>query len=154
MSDQFVRQAEINDTAEIAMMCTLLWPDATFEEHKAETELLIRTRMCGTLPATIFVSEDDRKNLTGFLQVGLRSHADGCDPSHPVGYVEGWFVHEPHRRHGIGTTLVRAAEDWARMLGCKEMASDTWSDERSSLKAHEAAGFEIVDRCIHFRKQL
>lgn len=110
--------------------------------------------MCGTLPATIFVSEDDQKKLTGFLLVDLRSHADGCDPSHPVAYIEGWFVYKPFRRSGIGTTLVRAAEEWGRALNCKEIASDTWSDERNALEAHEAQGFEIVDRCIHFRKQL
>ena len=154
MSGQFIRQAEISDAAEIAAMCILLWPDATFEEHKAETELLIRTRMCGTLPGTIFVSEDERRRLTGFLLVDLRSHADGCDPSRPVGYIEGWFVNEPSRRTGIGTALVRAAEEWARSLNCKEMASDTWSDERNALYAHEAQGFEIVDRCIHLRKTL
>ena len=32
------------------------------------------------------------------------------------------------------------------------MASDTWSDNGPSARAHEALGFEIVDRCINFRK--
>jgi aminoglycoside 6'-N-acetyltransferase I len=50
--------------------------------------------------------------------------------------------------------MMRAAEEWARSLGCKEMASDTWIDERNSLEAHEALRFEVVDRCIHFRKSL
>jgi aminoglycoside 6'-N-acetyltransferase I len=153
MSDQSVRQANINDAAEIAAMCSLLWPDTPLEQHRVETETLLKTRMCGTLPATVFVAQSGQK-LSGFLQVGLRSHADGCDPSHPVGYIEGWFVYESFRRQGIGSALVRAAENWARTLGCKEMASDTWSDGRNSLKAHEAQGFEIVDRCINLRKQL
>jgi aminoglycoside 6'-N-acetyltransferase I len=34
------------------------------------------------------------------------------------------------------------------------MASDTWIDDEMSIDAHQALGFEIVDRCIHFRKQL
>ena len=153
MSDQSVRQANVNDTAEIAAMCALLWPDTPAEEHRVEIETLLKTRMCGTLPATVFVAQTNQK-LTGFIQVGLRSHADGCDPSHPVGYIEGWYVYEPFRRQGIGSALMCAAENWARTLGCKEMASDTWSDERSSLRAHEAQGFEIVEGCIHLRKQL
>jgi len=37
------------------------------------------------------------QSLVGFLEVGLRSHADGCDPAQPVGYVEGWFVAPDHR---------------------------------------------------------
>lgn len=63
--------------------------------------------------------------MTGFLEVGLRSHADGCDPAQPVGFVEGWFVEEACRNRGIGRALMRAAEDWARGQGCVEMASDT-----------------------------
>lgn len=153
MSDQSVRQANVSDAAEIARMCALLWPDAPAEEHRAEIEALLKTRRCGTLPATVFVAQSNQR-LTGFLQVGLRSHADGCDPTHPVGFIEGWFVYEPFRRQGIGSALMRAAENWARALGCKEIASDTWSDERNSLEAHEVQGFQIVDRCIHLRKQL
>jgi aminoglycoside 6'-N-acetyltransferase I len=154
MSDPLIRQASISDSAEIAAMCALLWPDATASEHQIEIEEFLETRICGGLPFTIFVSSDQDGKLTGFLQVDLRSHADGCNPSHPVGYVEGWFVHEEHRRLGIGTAIMRAAEDWARSLGCNEMASDTWIDGRNSLEAHQALGFEVVDRCIHFRKSL
>ena len=154
MSGHLVRQANVSDSAEIAEMCALLWPDATAEEHRTEIEEFLETQICGGLPFTIFVSCDEEGRLTGFLQVDLRSHADGCHPSHPVGFIEGWFVREEHRRRGIGTAMMRAAEDWARSLGCREMASDTWIDERNSLEAHQALGFEVVDRCIHFRKSL
>jgi aminoglycoside 6'-N-acetyltransferase I len=154
MADQHIRQANVSDSSEIAAMCALLWPTATADEHRLEIEELIQTKVCGGMPFTTFVSFDDNDILTGFLQVNLRSHADGCSPARPVGYVEGWFVMEEHRRRGIGTAMMRAAEDWARSLGCNEMASDTWIDERNSLKAHQALGFEVVDRCIHFRKSL
>ncbi|HEY2038106.1 MAG TPA: GNAT family N-acetyltransferase [Edaphobacter sp.] len=154
MSDPLVRQATISDSIEIAEMCSLLWPDATVSEHLAEIEELIEAKVCGGLPFTIFVSCDQEGRLIGFLQVDLRSHADGCNPSHPTGYIEGWYVREEYRRQGIGAAMVHAAEDWARDLGCKEMASDTWIDERNSLGAHQALGFEVVDRCIHFRKPL
>jgi len=154
MSDLPVRQADSSDAADIAAMCALLWPDASADEHRVEIELLLATGMCGTLPAVLFVALNDEQHAIGFLQVGLRSHADGCDPSHPVGFVEGWFVHESFRRRGAGTAMMHEAEEWARHLGCKEMASDTWIDETISLDAHEGVGFEVVDRCIHFRKQL
>jgi len=35
-----------------------------------------------------------------------------------------------------------------------EMASDTWIDHEESQLAHAALGFDVVDRCVHFRKQL
>jgi aminoglycoside 6'-N-acetyltransferase I len=149
-----VRQAQISDRDEIAKMCALLWPDTSFEEHRHEIGLLLSSGMSGTLPAAILVSSDDDGALTGFLQTGLRSHADGCDTAHSVGFVEGWFVYESLRGRGIGKALLHAAEDWARSHGCIEMASDTWIDHTLSQKVHEALGFEIVDRCVNFRKRL
>jgi aminoglycoside 6'-N-acetyltransferase I len=154
MSDPSVRVASLSDAEAIATMCAILWPDVTKEEHRAEIDHLLKTRMSGTLPATILVAEDKTDGIVGFLEVGLRSHADGCDPTHPVGFVEGWFVFEPFRRRGIGRAMMRTAEDWASSQGCKEIASDTWIDETISQNAHQALGFEIVDRCIHFRKPL
>ena len=49
---------------------------------------------------------------------------------------------------------MRAAEDWARAKGCREMGSDTWADHEASERAHVALGFEVVDRVVHFRKAL
>lgn len=106
------------------------------------------------MPLAIFVAETAAGELVGFAEVDLRSHADGCDPEQPVGYLEGWFVAEGHRRSGIGARLVAAAEDWARGHGCVEMASDTWIDRTVSQRAHEALGYEVVDRCVHYRKAL
>jgi len=135
-------------------MRVLLWPEASLEEHAAEIDYALRVGMKGPLPLAILVAVDDQGALVGFLEVGLRSHADGCDPSHPVGFVEGWFVQEALRNRGVGKQLMRAAEDWARAQGCLEMASDALIDNKVSERAHQALGFDIVDRCVHFRKRL
>jgi len=50
--------------------------------------------------------------------------SDGCNPSRPVGYIEGWYVTEDHRHSGVGSRLLVKAEDWARSHRCVEMASD------------------------------
>ena len=49
---------------------------------------------------------------------------------------------------------MRAAEDWSRERGCLEMASDALIENEESQRAHEALGFDVVDRCVHFRKRL
>jgi aminoglycoside 6'-N-acetyltransferase I len=149
-----VRHAEIADQYELAKMRELLWPESSMEDHRREVEAVLRSRKYSTLPMAILVSQGEAGTLTGFIEVGLRSHADGCDPAQPVGFVEGWFVHEAFRKHGIGSALMRSAEDWARTQGCLEMASDTWLDDERSQRTHQALGFEVVDRCVHFRKPL
>ena len=87
------------------------------------------------------------------LELSLRSIADGCRSS-PVPYIEGWFVAASARRHGIGSALVRAAEEWARARGFNEMASDILIENRVSEAAHKKLGFEEVDRMVSFRKSL
>ena len=149
-----IRQAKIGDEHELAQMRALLWPDASVEEHLREAEAALSGHSTGTLPSTIFVAHREGKTLSGFLEVGLRSHADGCDTQHPVGFIEGWFVRSPFRGKGVGRELMRAAEDWARAQSCREMASDALIDNQESLGAHSALGFEVVDHCVHFKKSL
>jgi aminoglycoside 6'-N-acetyltransferase I len=149
-----VRQAEISDQHELAKMRTLLWPDASMEEHRRELDAILRSRMNGTLPMAVLVAQSEEGTLAGFLEVGLRSHADGCDPARPIGFVEGWFVRETSRKQGIGRALLRSAEEWSRRQDCLEMASDTWIEDERSISAHQALGFEVADHCVHFRKSL
>jgi aminoglycoside 6'-N-acetyltransferase I len=106
-----------------------------------------------TLPLVLVVAEIAGE-VVGFIEVGLRSHADGCDTRYPVGFIEGWYVKPEYQRRSVGRALLQSAEQWARAQGARELASDTWIDERPSQRAHEALGFEVVDRCVHFRKSL
>lgn len=149
-----IREAGPQDLTDVATMCHQLWPDASVEEHAANIRPLLEGNPPSHLPNVVLVAEEPDQGCIGFLDVGLRSHADGCDPSRPVGYMEGWYIAPAYRRKGVGARLVAAAEDWARLQGCKEIASDTWIDNAPSQGAHEALGFEIVDRCVHYRKDL
>ena len=149
-----VRQAQASDRDELVKMRAQLWPDASFEEHREEVDAVLQNKITSTLPLVILVAQLEDGTPIGFLEAGLRSHADGCNIAQPVGYVEGWFVNEAFRGHGIGAKLMRTAEDWARTQNCREMASDALIDNEPSHHAHEALGFEVVDRCVHYRKSL
>ncbi len=85
----------------------------------------------------IFVAHEENNALVGFLEVAIRSHDDGCSPTRPVGFVEGWFVPEAFRKQGIGRKLMCAAEDWARSQDCAEMGSDALIENQGSQGAHK-----------------
>lgn len=182
MDQLIVRRAELEHLSELGEMCHCLWPEASAAEHERDLAPLLAgnfpkerkghgvlprqdqelgrprqarfARVYQKLPAEVLVAHQADGRLIGFVEVGLRSHADGCDPSHPVGFIEGWYVIPSYRRKRVGAQLIAAAEQWAREQGCSEMASDTWLDNPDSQCAHEALGFEVVDRCVHYRKRL
>ena len=149
-----IRLANPSDRPTLAALFHALWPEGPTEEHSNELEAILSGNPPGTLPLVVFVAEASDKSLLGFLEVGLRSHADSCDPARPVGYVEGWYVTVGHRHCGIGKQLLAAAEDWARRQGCTEMASDTQIGNELSQRVHQHLGYEIVERAILFRKAL
>jgi len=151
-----IRPVQASDLDQLARLCEALWPKSSAEEHAQELRLLLggKAALVLTMPLTIFVAEVSDGTLVGFLEVDLRSHADGCNPSHAVGYIEGWYVGEDYRHRGVGKKLLAKAEDWARSHRCLEMASDAIIDNELSQHAHEALGYEVVDRCVHYRKRL
>lgn len=156
VDDVQIRPAERSDLAQLAPLLAALWPESPVEEHANELGMLLGGKASSvlTMPLTILVAEASDKRLVGFLEVDLRSHADGCNPAQPVGYVEGWYVVEDYRERGVGRKLLARAEDWARSHNCIEMASDALIDNHLSQRVHEALGYEVVDRCVHYRKRL
>ena len=103
--------------------------------------------------AEVFVAEDSDGAVVGFVEVGTRPYADGCDTS-PVGYVEAWYIEPEARRMGYGRALLVAAEDWSRERGYREMASDAQLGNDVSHAAHRRSGYEEVDRIVQYRKPL
>ena len=154
MSTIRVRTGEPGDLKSLGKMRHALWPDSSVEHHEGELAPILAGKPPGVMPLTYFVAEDASGEVVGFVEVGLRSTADGCDWTRAVGYIEGWYVAESHRRRGVGAQLVAAAENWAREQGCTEMASDTQVDNTQSLQAHLHLGYEIAERSILFRKSL
>ncbi len=143
-----IRRAAPQDREHWLRMRMLLWPGDSPQAHLAEMEEMIADPLCA-----VFLAETPQGRLVGFLEAAQRKYADGCDTS-PVGYIEGWYVEPDVRRAGVGKLLVRAAEDWARQSGLREMASDCLIDNQISYNAHISLEYEEVERLIHFRKSL
>lgn len=152
-----VRSVQNGDQSEWLRMRSLLWPNGAVGEHADEIKAFIATgafRWSEPFRGlAVFVAVRSGGGLCGFVEASIRPYAEGC-VTWPVGYVEGWFVDADMRRQGIGKRLVSAAEQWATGLGCREMASDAHPENKVSLIAHKALGFEEAERAVHLRKRL
>jgi aminoglycoside 6'-N-acetyltransferase I len=148
-----IRLATPDDSRRIGELAYALWPDGTIDDHDDHAAAIARGEPPSTLPLVVFVAIEAGA-VVGFIEVGLRSHADGCDTSQPVGFIEGWYVEPRVQGRAIGRALMAAAEAWSRDQGARELGSDTWLDSEGSQRAHEALGFEVVDRCVHYRKSI
>lgn len=136
-------------------MRVALWPDAEQDEFARDIGMFFTAHDPALMPTlqAVFVCARETGGLCGFVEVGIRPYAEGCETNR-VGYVEGWYVDPDQQRQGIGRQLVAAAEEWARNQGCTEMASDAELDNTLSQQAHQRLGYEEVGRSVHFRKAL
>lgn len=136
---------EVNSLVELAV---LLWPEHQAEALEQEFALLMAENK-----AAFFLARAGELPV-GFAQCALRhDYVEGTSTS-PVGYLEGIYVQEGHRREGVAAGLLSACETWARQQGCREFASDCGLDNAQSLRFHLAAGFEEANRIICFTKKL
>ena len=145
-----VRPAQQSDSTAWEQMRQQLWP-APAGEHQEEIERFFKGDR--RIAAEVLVAAEETGRAIAFVELSIRPYAEGCY-SDRVAYLEGWFVEAAYRGRGIGRSLVKAAEEWARTEGCTEFASDTELDNTLSASLHLAQGFEEVTRIICFRKTL
>ena len=141
-----VREEDLNEW--FRLRC-LLWDETTDAEHHEEMVDIIED----TSSQFVAVADIGGGRLAGFIEASIRPFVDDCD-SENVGYLEGWYVEQSHRRTGIGTGMVKIAEEWARRRGCVEMASDAEIGNSPSIAAHDRLGYAETSRLVHFRKEL
>lgn len=143
-----IQKAENKDLLTLAELACQLWPDHTVEEMEAEMGAILAQ------PDAAFFLAYDGENAFGFAQCQLRhDYVEGTDSS-PVGYLEGIYVTEEYRKHGIARELLAACETWVKSKGCTEFASDCELSNVQSLQFHLNVGFEEANRIICFTKKL
>lgn len=144
-----IRPLEESDLPEWLRLRTALWDETPEDDQMAEMADIIEDRE----HQFVAVADLGDGTLAGFLEASIRSHVEDCETEN-VGYLEGWYVEAGHRQLGIGGSLVSYAENWARGLGCTEMASDAEIDNLVSQQAHEKLGYFETSRLVHLKKQL
>jgi aminoglycoside 6'-N-acetyltransferase I len=144
-----IRPAVREDGPQWGRLRRALWPACSARRNAAEMrEFLGDPHRYG-----VFVAERSDGTVIGFVEVSLRPN-QGAGTHPPVGYLEGLYVEPADRRMGLGRTLVRAAEAWARTRGCREMGSDALPTNRGSRAAHRSYGYRERERLIVFEKRL
>ncbi|WP_407666660.1 aminoglycoside 6'-N-acetyltransferase [Microvirga roseola] len=127
-----------------------LWPETPEQDHLSESQAMIWEPE----KARAFLARVPGGVAAGFAEAALRhDYVNGCASS-PVVFVEGIYVQPAFRKQGLARLLVRAVEEWAVRLGCRELASDTELHNRDSQQMHAALGFEETERVVCFRKLL
>ena len=143
-----IRKTEVKDLPILAELACKLWPDNTVEEMCSEMEEIIAK------PDAAFFLAYAEDTPVGFAQCQLRhDYVEGTDSS-PVGYLEGIYVADGYRKQGIAKELLAACENWAKIKGCAEFASDCELENVQSLQFHLNVGFEEANRIICFTKKL
>jgi aminoglycoside 6'-N-acetyltransferase I len=143
-----IRQARAADRAAWTAMRAALWPEEDAAAHARGIDaLLARTDVWG------FIAEDASGRALSFAEVAIRPYANGCD-SAPVAFLEGIWVAESARRHGIGAALIAHIEAFLLARGFIELGSDTQLANLPSQDAHRRWGFAETERVVYFRKPL
>lgn len=143
-----IQKATEKELLLLAELACRLWPGHSPADMQAEYAQLLAQSDAAFFLAYV-------ENLpVGFAQCQLRyDYVEGTDSS-PVGYLEGIYVEEEYRKHGIAGKLLSACENWAKEKGCTEFASDCELNNVQSLRFHLNVGFEEANRIICFTKKL
>ena len=143
-----IRRAELSDALTVAQLAIKMWTEHTIEELAEDFRELMTSPECA-----VFIMYSGDAPI-GFAQCQLRhDYVEGTDSS-PVGYLEGIFMEEAHRRQGCARKLLAVCEEWAKELGCSEFASDCELTNADSLAFHLKMGFIEANRIICFTKDI
>ena len=143
-----IRKATMNDLPRLTELALALWPDNAVDTMYYDLGTIM------TAGESVFFLAYREDEAVGFAQCQLRhDYVEGTEHS-PVGYLEGIYVDERFRCRGIGKALLKACEEWAGAMGCKEFASDCELTNTQSQRFHAALGFQEANRIVCFVKQL
>ena len=126
-----------------------LWPDCPARTHKED----IRRILCRAPSELALIAYSKSGRPLGFIELSLKERVNGCSTT-SIAFIEGIFVEKRSRKLGIARYLFALAEQWARRIGCRELASDANIANTTSHKVHLALGFKETERVVYFKKTL
>jgi GNAT superfamily N-acetyltransferase len=140
-----IRPARSADAQKIAVLSGQLGYPATTAQ--------MRERLLGIKPASqhaVFVAESAKDGVIGWVHVSRQPLLEVEIRAE----VNGLVVAEGQRSLGAGAWLLVAAEDWARIHGCKSMSVRSNVIRERAHKFYERNGYEHYKTQKSFRKPL
>ncbi len=142
-------KATTDDVRVLAEFASALWEGMSV----AEIEKTFTRQLNGDSDSAFFICYHEGGPI-GFALCQLRhDYVEGTTTS-PVGYLEWIYIRHEFRRSNHGRELLTECENWARLKGCKEFASDCDSFNKGSLQFHLDCGFEQKNTIVCFAKKL
>lgn len=126
-----LRAARMDDSAEVARLCTQLGYPATTDEMAARLSVVISAG-----DRQVFVVEDGDR-LLGWIGIELRITLETGRKAEIIGLV----VDAQARRSGTGRALVDAAENWVRQHGLDTVTVRSNTVRLESHPFYEGIGF-------------
>ncbi len=96
-----------------------------------------------TEPDSLYLVTLKEKKVIGFIY--LKKTLFSKDPPFkPVEYIsiEDCVVEEQYRRQGVATSLIKAADSWAKQMGIKRMQLQVWANNEAAIRLYRKIGFK------------
>ncbi len=139
-----IRPAIAADTDRIAELCVQLGYKASSEDVRERLRRIMEKE-----DTVAFVAEE-QGFVTGWIQASVRMTIESGDSPEITGLV----VDESARGKGIGSRLVRQAEDWAKDIGHRSIRVRTNVLRAKTHDFYRRLGFEESKKQTVFRKVL
>ncbi|MCL2861151.1 MAG: GNAT family N-acetyltransferase [Firmicutes bacterium] len=150
------RKAAIDDLEQVAhLMVRLHNPnnqkgELTYEESVQEFPYFLNKG--------VFFVACDLDKIVAYVHGVIRTdYVEGSeqyrDPK--VGYIESLFVLPAYRKQGIAKKLCSMLEAWSFKQGARELGSDAYAKNKSSIEFHtKGLGMSKSKNIVHFIKKL
>lgn len=101
--------------------------------------------------AATFVCELERR-VVGFVSVFLVRDGGPLMNDEPYGRIGSVSIAHDQQGQGVGTALMRCAEEWAQARGAREVRLNVWAFNERALRLYVELGYAV--RMHHLGKRL
>ncbi|MGM0837995.1 MAG: GNAT family N-acetyltransferase [Bacillota bacterium] len=130
-----IRNARMADSKEIARLSFQLGYEVSESHVEKQLEKLLQWE-----DHQVYVIEESETEIAGWVHV----HGRHVIESHSYAEIGGLIVNNKHRRKGVGETLMRNCEEWARNKGYQEVRLRSGGQRKEAHEFYRKIGYQNV----------